>query len=216
MGPGPPTASRICVSGRPRPVPRGYVAVVTQTGLGDSVTESAGRIWAGLVRRYGPPLVLLEHYPAPELAEGVETLHLVRIGADGSPHWTRVRPAPQDHPRHAGLEVWMASYGHLIIGRPRELLRPMPGRLTAISAPGPPRPSARPVNGCARAAAGAMADCALFGEHDGMMGCQCRTPSCRGTIGGRDWQRPDLQRKYGTYFSSYRLHRVAANRTGPR
>jgi hypothetical protein len=41
------------------------------------------------------------------------------------------------------------------------------------------------------------------------MECQCRTPSCRGTIGGRDWQRPDLQRKYGTYFSSYLLRRLA-------
>jgi hypothetical protein len=46
-------------------------------------------------------------------------------------------------------------------------------------------------------------DYALFDDYDGDMECRCRTPSCRGTIGGRDWQRPDLQRKYGTYFSSY-------------
>ena len=52
-------------------------------------------------------------------------------------------------------------------------------------------------------------DYALFDDHDGIMGCQCRTPSCRGMIGGRDWQRPDLQRKYGSYFSSYLLHRLA-------
>ena len=57
-----------------------------------SVTESAGRIWAGLARRYGPCLVLLEHHPAPESGEGMETLDLVRIGADGSPHWSRVWP----------------------------------------------------------------------------------------------------------------------------
>jgi uncharacterized protein len=49
-------------------------------------------------------------------------------------------------------------------------------------------------------------DYALFDDHDEMMECRCRTPSCRGMIGGRDWQRPDLQYKYGTYFSSY-LHR---------
>jgi hypothetical protein len=48
--------------------PPGHVAVVTETGLEDSVTESAGRIWADLVRRYGPSLVLLEHHPAPELS----------------------------------------------------------------------------------------------------------------------------------------------------
>ena len=54
----------------------------------------------------------------PELAEGVETLNLVRIGADGSPHWSRVWPTPEDNPRHAGLELWMAAYGHQIVDRP--------------------------------------------------------------------------------------------------
>jgi hypothetical protein len=98
--------------------PPGHVAVVTETGAGNSVTESVGRIWADLVRRYGPPLVLLEHHLAPELAEGVETLDLVRIGADGSPHWSRVWPTPEDNPRHAGLELWMAEYGHQIVDRP--------------------------------------------------------------------------------------------------
>jgi hypothetical protein len=36
------------------------------------------------------------------------------------------------------------------------------------------------------------------------------TPSCRGTVSGRDWQRPDTQRKYGSYFStSYLLRRLS-------
>jgi len=96
----------------------GHLAVVTEIGFEASVTESAGRIWAELVRRYGPSLVLLEHHPAPELAEGVETLDLVRIGADGSPRWSRVWPTPEDNPRHAGLEGWMANYGHQIVSRP--------------------------------------------------------------------------------------------------
>ena len=52
----------------------GYLAVVTETGDLISVTESAGRIWADLIRRYGPFLVLLEHHPAPESGEGLETL----------------------------------------------------------------------------------------------------------------------------------------------
>ena len=52
-------------------------------------------------------------------------------------------------------------------------------------------------------------DYALFDDYDGMMQCRCGTPSCRATIGGQDWQRPDLQRTYGTYFSSYLLHRLA-------
>jgi hypothetical protein len=49
------------------------------------VTESAGRIWADLARRYGPSLVLLEHHPAPESGEGMETLDLVRIRWCGGP-----------------------------------------------------------------------------------------------------------------------------------
>jgi hypothetical protein len=62
----------------------GYLTVVTETGGLTSVTESAGRIWAGLARRYGPSLVLLEHDPGPESGEGMETLDLVRIGANGA------------------------------------------------------------------------------------------------------------------------------------
>jgi uncharacterized protein len=58
-------------------------------------------------------------------------------------------------------------------------------------------------------------DYALFDDYDGTMECRCGTPCCRGTIGGRDWQRPDLQRKYGNYFSSYLLRRLA-HRPDPR
>ena len=46
-------------------------------------------------------------------------------------------------------------------------------------------------------------DYALFDDSDETMECQCGTPSCRGMVSGRDWQRPDLQRKYGRYFSFY-------------
>jgi hypothetical protein len=99
-------------------VPAGYLAVVTETGSGASVTESAGRIWAVLASRYGPSLVLLEHGLAPEFGQGAETLDLVRVGAGSSPHWSRVRPTPEKHPRHAGLESWMAAYGHQIVSRP--------------------------------------------------------------------------------------------------
>ena len=75
----------------------GHLAVVTQTGSAASVTESAPRIWAALTGRYGPSVVLLEHHPAPETEEGAESLDLVRIGADGSPHWLQDHrhPAPR-------------------------------------------------------------------------------------------------------------------------
>jgi hypothetical protein len=95
--------------------PPGHLAVVTETGHTASVTESAGRIWAELAGRYGPSLVLLEHCPAPEAGEGAETLDLVRISADGSPHWTRIWPTSEENPRHAELELWMAVHGHQIV-----------------------------------------------------------------------------------------------------
>jgi len=57
-------------------------------------------------------------------------------------------------------------------------------------------------------------DYALFDDHDEVMRCRCGTRSCRGTISGRDWQRPDLQRKYRDYFSTY-LQRRFATRPGP-
>jgi uncharacterized protein len=57
-------------------------------------------------------------------------------------------------------------------------------------------------------------DYALFDDYEGTMECHCGTPSCRGSIDGRDWQRPDLQRKYGDYFSSYLRRRMAPGPAG--
>jgi SET domain-containing protein len=46
-------------------------------------------------------------------------------------------------------------------------------------------------------------DYALFDDYDGRMPCRCGTESCRSVIDGRDWRRPELQRRYGPYFSWY-------------
>ena len=51
-------------------------------------------------------------------------------------------------------------------------------------------------------------DYALFDDSDEQMPCRCGAPSCRGLITGRDWQRPELQRKYGGYLSPYLRHRL--------
>ena len=93
----------------------GHLAVVTETG--SRVTESGAHIFAELARWYGPSLVLLEYYPGSEHEESAGTLDLVRIGADGSPHWSRVWPTSAEHPCHAELELWMASYGHQIVSQ---------------------------------------------------------------------------------------------------
>jgi hypothetical protein len=53
-------------------------------------------------------------------------------------------------------------------------------------------------------------DYALFDDSDEHMPCLCGAPNCRGLITGRDWQRPELQRKYGSYFSTYLRDRFGA------
>jgi SET domain-containing protein len=46
-------------------------------------------------------------------------------------------------------------------------------------------------------------DYAFFDDYDGAMPCRCATTSCRGTIDGQDWRRPELQQRHGPYFSWY-------------
>jgi SET domain-containing protein len=38
--------------------------------------------------------------------------------------------------------------------------------------------------------------------------CRCGLDLCRGTITGEDWKNPELQRRYGDYFSSYILKKI--------
>jgi SET domain-containing protein len=33
--------------------------------------------------------------------------------------------------------------------------------------------------------------------------CNCSAPNCRGTLTGKDWQKPELQKQYAGYFSAY-------------
>jgi uncharacterized protein len=54
-------------------------------------------------------------------------------------------------------------------------------------------------------------DYALFDDCDDEMECRCGTRACRGTISGRDWQLPELRRKYGHYFSWYLLNKQSAS-----
>ena len=52
-------------------------------------------------------------------------------------------------------------------------------------------------------------DWAMTDDDDGSTPCHCGAQSCRGTITGKDWQRPELQHRYGSYFSSYLLEKIA-------
>ena len=47
-------------------------------------------------------------------------------------------------------------------------------------------------------------------DHDaGTMACRCGAACCRGVVTGQDWRRPELQRKYGSFFSWYLLEKIA-------
>jgi uncharacterized protein len=59
-------------------------------------------------------------------------------------------------------------------------------------------------------------DYALFDDSDSEMHCRCGAAACRGVITGRDWLRPELQRKYGRYFSEFLRDRSGCQRNdGP-
>ena len=39
--------------------------------------------------------------------------------------------------------------------------------------------------------------------------CKCGAANCRGTLTGKDWQRPELQKRYSGYFSTYLAKKIA-------
>ena len=51
-------------------------------------------------------------------------------------------------------------------------------------------------------------DWAMTDDDDDSTICTCGAARCRGTITGKDWQRPELQERYGSYFSSYLLRKI--------
>jgi SET domain-containing protein len=55
-------------------------------------------------------------------------------------------------------------------------------------------------------------DYAMTDDEPGEMQCRCGTPSCRGTITGLDWRKPEIQRRYDGYFSWFIQRRIDAVR----
>ncbi|HUV22117.1 MAG TPA: SET domain-containing protein [Gammaproteobacteria bacterium] len=46
-------------------------------------------------------------------------------------------------------------------------------------------------------------DYAMERSDDYLLDCRCGSPLCRGKVSGEDWKIPELQRRYGDYFSIY-------------
>jgi uncharacterized protein len=52
-------------------------------------------------------------------------------------------------------------------------------------------------------------DWAMTDDDNYSVECHCGSPNCRATLTGKDWKRPELQRKYAGYFSTYLERKIA-------
>ena len=52
-------------------------------------------------------------------------------------------------------------------------------------------------------------DWATTDDDDYSVKCKCGSTNCRGTLTGKDWQRPELQARYAGYFSAYLTEKIA-------
>ena len=52
-------------------------------------------------------------------------------------------------------------------------------------------------------------DWAMTDDDDYSLKCNCGASNCRQILTGKDWQRPDLQRRYAGYFSVYLACKIA-------
>ena len=53
-------------------------------------------------------------------------------------------------------------------------------------------------------------DWAMTDDDDYSVECNCDTSCCRKTLTGKDWQRPDLQKRHAGYFSAYLARKIAS------
>jgi len=51
-------------------------------------------------------------------------------------------------------------------------------------------------------------DYSMERSDDYSLECRCGSPLCRGKITGKDWMLPELQQRYGDYFSTYLLKKI--------
>ncbi|MBF6333587.1 hypothetical protein [Nocardia transvalensis] len=90
------------------------LVIVSERGIGASVTNSAEYIWAAVAEdfgdRNGDVPVLLEHWPAGAGATEEEHLDQVVV-VDGVPRWRPIWPVPETNPNHGDNAAWMQAVG---------------------------------------------------------------------------------------------------------
>jgi uncharacterized protein len=52
-------------------------------------------------------------------------------------------------------------------------------------------------------------DWAMTDDDDYSVECKCGAPDCRKILTGKDWQRPDLQKRYASYLSAYLADKIS-------
>ncbi len=52
-------------------------------------------------------------------------------------------------------------------------------------------------------------DWATTDDDDCSVECKCGAPNCCKIVTGKDWQRPELQKRYAGYFSTYLARKIA-------
>ena len=52
-------------------------------------------------------------------------------------------------------------------------------------------------------------DWAMTDDDDYSVECKCGAANCREILTGKDWQRPDLQKRYAGYFSAHLARKIA-------
>ena len=45
-------------------------------------------------------------------------------------------------------------------------------------------------------------------DDDYSLECKCGAPNCRKILTGKDWQLPELQKRYAGYFSTYLARKI--------
>lgn len=87
----------------------GFLAVVTETGHGLSITNGMEHLWMELHGRWAKftqPLTLIEHYPPTEGAAHEEHLDEAWVEPGGHPAWRRIWPTTPVNPDHDLLTAW--------------------------------------------------------------------------------------------------------------
>lgn len=105
---------RVWAAARPH---AGHVVVVTELGIGVSVTNAIADIAAAVSAQFTGPIYLVEHWPAAQGACGEEHLDLAAVHGR-NPEWVRLWPTAAAHPHHAAANAWMADHGPTVLDGP--------------------------------------------------------------------------------------------------